>query len=297
MLGAFTCSPCVVDVGVDTTAYEGQPSWAELMADTSGSPALAFAWSQVTWSKTSSTVVGMTAEASQGYWLVTASRDRPQFRWGALLRLRHDAAGPQGRLVWQPQLTDTGTGLLPVAAMSSPSETPIEYGSTANVHLAAPIVGITTTSNGLGYWLASSDGGVFCFGNTAFHGSTGAIRLNRPVVGIASTFNGLGYWLVALDGGVFSFGNASFHGSTGGIRLNRPVVGMTPTLDGRGYWMVASDGGIFSFGDATFHGSTGNLHLAAPVVGMASPSSVGYWLVASDGGIFSFGVPYHGSMA
>jgi polyvinyl alcohol dehydrogenase (cytochrome) len=168
-------------------------------------------------------------------------------------------------------------------------------GSTGNLPLNRPIVGMAGTS-GPGYWLVASDGGVFAF-NRSFFGSTGNIALNRPVVGMAATTDARGYWLVASDGGIFPFGDASFHGSTGALRLARPVVAMAPTPDGRGYWLVASDGGVFSFGDATFHGSTGGMHLNAPIVGIAATrTGHGYWLVASDGGIFSFGdATFHGS--
>ncbi len=171
------------------------------------------------------------------------------------------------------------------------------HGSTGNLHLNQPIVGMAATPDGGGYWLVASDGGIFTFGDAAFHGSTGNIHLNQPIVGMAATPDGGGYWLVASDGGIFSFGDAAFYGSTGAIRLNQPVVGMAPTPSGHGYWLVARDGGIFSFGDAGFDGSTGAIHLNQPIVGMAAtPDSGGYWLVASDGGIFAFGdAGFHGS--
>jgi hypothetical protein len=35
------------------------------------------------------------------------------------------------------------------------------------------VVGISTTDDGLGYWLASSDGGVFSFGDASFQGGMG----------------------------------------------------------------------------------------------------------------------------
>jgi len=44
--------------------------------------------------------------------------------------------------------------------------------------------GLAATHGG-GYWLAASDGGVFSFGDVAFHGSMGATHLNAPVVGVA----------------------------------------------------------------------------------------------------------------
>ncbi len=172
------------------------------------------------------------------------------------------------------------------------------YGSTGNIALNRPIVGMAPTPSGAGYWLVASDGGIFTFGNAPFDGSTGNLRLNQPVVGMAAAPNGAGYWLAASDGGIFTFGNVGFHGSMGGTRLNQPVVGMASTPDGGGYWLVAADGGIFSFGDAPFYGSTGGIHLNKPIVGMTpTTTGHGYWFTASDGGVFSFGdAQFHGSL-
>jgi hypothetical protein len=152
---------------------------------------------------------------------------------------------------------------------------------------------VATTSDGHGYWLVATDGGIFAFGDAHFRGSTGNIRLNAPVVGMAATSDGQGYWLVASDGGIFAFGDAHFRGSTGNLHLNAPIVGMAPTADGGGYWLVASDGGIFAFGDAHFRGSTGGMHLKTPIVGMAGWAEGGYWLLASDGGVFTFGTAHY----
>jgi hypothetical protein len=172
------------------------------------------------------------------------------------------------------------------------------FGSTGNIKLNKPIVGMASTHDGGGYWLVASDGGIFSFGDATFMGSTGAIKLNKPIIGMAVTPDGGGYWLIASDGGIFSFGDAKFFGSTGAIALNKPIVGMAPTPDGGGYWLVASDGGIFSFGDAKFWGSTGAIVLNKPIIGMiAGPTGAGYILVASDGGTFSFGTaPFYGSL-
>ncbi|MGH2689305.1 MAG: choice-of-anchor D domain-containing protein, partial [Actinomycetota bacterium] len=63
-------------------------------------------------------------------------------------------------------------------------------------------------AGGGGYWLVAQDGGIFAFGDAAFHGSTGAIRLARPIIGMAPTPSGNGYWLSASDGGIFAFGDA-----------------------------------------------------------------------------------------
>ena len=172
------------------------------------------------------------------------------------------------------------------------------HGSTGDIRLNQPIVGMAEVPGRGGYRFVARDGGIFSFGNASFHGSTGNLRLNSPIVGMAATPSGQGYWLVAADGGIFTFGDAGFHGSMGGTPLNQPIVGMASTPSGRGYWLVARDGGIFTFGDATFLGSTGDIRLNQPIVGMAaSPAGNGYWFVAADGGIFSFGAgaPFYGS--
>jgi hypothetical protein len=104
------------------------------------------------------------------------------------------------------------------------------FGSTGNLSLNKPIVGMAATPDGGGYWLVASDGGIFAFGNAGFQGSTGATKLNQPIVGMAATPDGGGYWLVATDGGIFAFGDAGFQGSTGSIKLNKPMVGMAAVV-------------------------------------------------------------------
>ncbi len=200
---------------------------------------------------------------------------------------------------WTPTIgIDPSTGYVVPAAVACPTiETCVGVGAMPVVNEHQDSVAIVepgstppTPLDGMGYWLAATDGGIFNFGSATFYGSTGATHLNKPIVGMAATPDGKGYWLVASDGGIFGFGDANFYGSTGAIHLNQPIVGMAATPDGKGYWLVASDGGIFGFGDANFYGSTGAIHLNKPVVGMAAtPDGQGYWLVASDGGIFNFG--------
>jgi len=125
------------------------------------------------------------------------------------------------------------------------------YGSTGNIHLNKPIVGMAPDDVTGGYWLVAANGGVFSF-HAPFHGSTGNIRLNQPIVGVEAPADGSGYRFVAADGGVFCF-NEPFAGSTGSIRLNEPIAGMAPSGKD-GYWLVSKDGGIFSFA-TPFYGS------------------------------------------
>ncbi|HZU73055.1 MAG TPA: SpoIID/LytB domain-containing protein [Acidimicrobiales bacterium] len=164
------------------------------------------------------------------------------------------------------------------------------YGSTGNLKLNKPVVGMAATPDGAGYWLVASDGGIFTFGDARFFGSTGAIRLNKPIVGMAPTADGAGYWLVASDGGMFNFGDARFYGSTGGRSIPAPVEGMAATPDGAGYWLTGSDGSVYPFGDAASLGSLSDIGASDTVVGMApTATGKGYLLVGETGNVYSFG--------
>ena len=81
----------------------------------------------------------------------------------------------------------------------APVGTAIYDGDMARVRLNQPVVGITATPDGGGYWLVAADGGVFAFGDAPFLGSMAGHRLNAPVVGITATPDGGGYWLVAAE--------------------------------------------------------------------------------------------------
>ena len=162
-----------------------------------------------------------------------------------------------------------------------------DRGSMFGTKLNAPIVAITATADGQGYWLLAKDGGVFAF-NAPFYGSTGNIKLNKPVVGLAVRPQGDGYWFVAADGGIFSFGAAPFFGSTGSRKVPAPVISMAPTPSGGGYYVLGVDGSVYPFGDAVDLG--GVKASPSPIVGMAvRPQGDGYWLVAADGTVTGFG--------
>jgi hypothetical protein len=165
----------------------------------------------------------------------------------------------------------------------------VDHGSLAGKTLARPVVGMTATPSGNGYWLVASDGGVFTFGDATFHGSTGGMTLNQPIVGLATTPTGNGYWLVASDGGVFTFGDATFHGSDGGGVLGQQVVAIVSNPDGSGYWLAGASGRVAAHGNAPGFPST---YAPAPIVGMAAtPSGLGYWLTTTAGDVLSAARP------
>jgi subtilisin family serine protease len=156
--------------------------------------------------------------------------------------------------------------------------------------LSHPIVGAAEAPDGLGYWLVSSAGAVFAFGDARSYRSNARFYASEPVVAMAATPNGKGYWLVAQNGRVVAYGNARSYPSNAKFYASEPVVGIAATPNGKGYWLVDKNGKVFAYGDAHFYGSATKYHLAKAIVGIAATSDGrGYWLVAGDGGVFAFG--------
>jgi hypothetical protein len=172
------------------------------------------------------------------------------------------------------------------------------YGSVpgSGTHLSNA-VGMVSTPNQAGYYIYTTTGAVYAYGNASYKGgSPGA----NNIVGFALRPQNDGYWMFGRDGGVFAYGAAPYKNSLPGLNVHiNNVVGGAPTKSGNGYWMVGSDGGIFALGDAQYLGSMGGKPLAAPIVAMEpTVSGNGYWLVGADGGIFAYGdATFYGSMA
>jgi len=174
------------------------------------------------------------------------------------------------------------------------------HGSTGNLQLQRPVVGITPTKDDGGYWLVASDGGIFAFGDSGFYGSIPGLglhpagtpgnvrRLNAPVVGMVPSTDGGGYFMVASDGGVFAFGDAQFEGSCPGIGgCSGTAVAVMPDASGNGYWLVTATGHVYSFGDATFYGAPGPEGTVSSAV--RTPDGGGYWILFTNGGVVPFG--------
>ncbi len=174
------------------------------------------------------------------------------------------------------------------------------YGSTGNLRLQRPVVGISPTSNDGGYWLVASDGGVFSFGDAGFYGSipgigigptgsAGGRRLNAPIVGIVPSADQKGYFMVGADGGVFTFGDAKFEGSCPSIGgCAGPAVAVMPDATGNGYWIVTQSGDVYSFGDATYYGAPGPQ--SSPVTSAVRTSNGdGYLILLANGTVYAYG--------
>ncbi|HKY77480.1 MAG TPA: hypothetical protein VJS45_15135 [Acidimicrobiia bacterium] len=97
------------------------------------------------------------------------------------------------------------------------------FAAPSSPNAGAQEAGTAENPTGEGYWVATSDGGVFTYGNAQFYGSMAGKKLRAPITDIVPSPTGQGYWLVAEDGGVFSFGDATFFGSPADV-ANSPTV-------------------------------------------------------------------------
>ena len=157
------------------------------------------------------------------------------------------------------------------------------HGSAVHDHLHAPIVAITATPDGRGYWLVGRDGGVFTFGDAHYYGSGIRGGLHAPVTAMATTRDGRGYWLVAGDGTVLHYGDAHSYGSAVRLHGHSRVIGIDPAPTSLGYLLVAANGSVFTFGHAHFAGSAYGSVRHDPVATIApSLDGRGYWLLPTE---------------
>ena len=147
-----------------------------------------------------------------------------------------------------------------------------------------------------GYWLVTSDGTIYTFGNAPFEGEDGFFG---TVVAMATTPTGNGYYMFLQGGPVAHYGDAV--ALPYATNAGAPIVFGQSTSTGKGYWEFAANGGVFSFGDAPFEGSLGGVHLNAPITAaIAFGSDVGPsfhaprwpdWHSDSDPGASQSGAP------
>jgi hypothetical protein len=214
-------------------------------------------------------VVGVSPTANKaGYWLVAS--DGGVFAFGN--------ASYHGSI--------PGAGLAPA-------------GSGLPHSLNAPIVGMVPFSDGGGYFMVASDGGVFAFGDARFAGSCPGIGgCAGAAVAVVPDASGNGYWLITQTGNVYAFGDAPYYGAPG--NQGTPVMSAVRTPDGGGYYILLASGAVYAYGDAVAHGgpvgSLGALNEASAIFSDADGG--GYWVAAADGAVWSYGdAPNEGSMA
>jgi hypothetical protein len=189
-------------------------------------------------------VVGMASAADgRGYWLASSSGRVYSFGDAAKLRVSahgHRVAG----IVADPR---GGYWLFTAAGNVYRSAGAGWFGSAAARHAQTPIVGMAATADGRGYWMVSSSGRAYAFGDAT---KVRGVTPSRSVAGIVAAPRG-GYWLFSTSGNVYRSAGAGWFGSVAAQRVRKPaIVGMASTADGRGYWLVSTGGRVYSFGDA-----------------------------------------------
>ncbi|HTW97331.1 MAG TPA: IPT/TIG domain-containing protein, partial [Acidimicrobiales bacterium] len=158
-------------------------------------------------------------------------------------------------------------------------------GSFGGVSAAAgsPVVGMATTHDALGYWLAQADGTVTSFGDAPPLRYT---HPGSPVVGIASTSTAAGYWLLERDGGVLSFGDAATYPKPLSLPPSDPAVALVAAPDGNGYVVLTEHGQLYDFSSAGSAHATAPLPAGTDAVGLVDLTS-GLDVLCSDGSVIS----------
>jgi hypothetical protein len=186
---------------------------------------------------------------------------------------------------------------------------------------ASPVHGVIAAPGGSGYWMLTTTGELFAFGDARHVGSYwqvptvdglaafafsslagGRTTISASALGSSSSISQTwtdprtGYWALAGDGRIYPFGDAAHLGNgTAG------AVDVEPTPTGNGYWILQRNGEVQPLGDALPFGNADLAKLAkdeAPASLSATPSGQGYWVFTNKGRALAFGdAPHLGDMS
>lgn len=318
--GSASCSSTTAPMGSDTivASYGGGPSFTLSSGSASldvGSPSSSTTTTTTTTTSSPTTTTTppppMSTPAQHGYWLVGS--DGGIFTFGAAQFYGSTGALTLQRPVVGIALTPDRKGYWLVASdggiftfgdagyYGSVPELGIAPSGTAGTvkKLNAPIVGIVPSSDGGGYFMVASDGGVFAFGDAKFEGSCPGIGgCSGAAVAVTPDSSGKGYWLVTAIGHVYTFGDAAYYGAPG--PQGSPVTSAIRTPDGKGYWILCANGLVAAYGDAISlggsAGQTGGPNAATAIY--STSDGEGYWITSEVGTVYTFGdAPNDGSTA
>jgi hypothetical protein len=179
--------------------------------------------------------------------------------------------------------------------------------------LNAPIVGIVGSSDGQGYFMVASDGGVFAFGDATFAGSCPGIGgCSGQGVAVVPSLQASGYWLTTNTGHVYGFGIPSY-GEPG--PQSSPMTSMSTSIDhyssayNGGYFILDANGLVFAYGNAANGANRQIYSVPAGQAGGVNPATAiatarqgysddGNWVATANGSVFAFGgAPDFGGMS
>lgn len=171
-------------------------------------------------------------------------------------------------------------------------------GSKSRDRLTAPIVAAAPSADGKGFFMVSSNGGVFTFGDAHYEGScASAGGCSAPVTAIVPD-GSAGYWLLLSDcqtlamGGIPNLPSLDCQRYAEAHGLKAVAAARTPSGDG--YWLLLSNGAVFPEGDAKHLGTwqpprppvkSGRRAVAV----VAYKAGTGVWVVFSDGAVDAYG--------
>jgi hypothetical protein len=125
-------------------------------------------------------------------------------------------------------------------------------------------VSVMADHTGNGYWVVTSTGAVYAFGDAAYYGGPG----RGTVTSAVATPDGKGYWILLGDGEVFAYGDAANLGSAPSADFNGfdPAMAIFATSDGGGYWVSSAAGKVFPFGNAPNDGDMSSARLNGAII-------------------------------
>ncbi|MFI6925876.1 M23 family metallopeptidase [Nonomuraea spiralis] len=142
-------------------------------------------------------------------------------------------------------------------------------------------------SGGGGYWLLTSAGQIYAYGNAPYKGGSPTGYL-QEIVAMAAMPDNQGYVMMSAGGQIYAYGTAAYRGGSPAGYSGRFVdVEMTP--DGGGYWLLTSTGQVYSYGNAQYWGGSPAGYSRAIVAMSPTRDGQGYVLVSKAGEIYAYG--------
>lgn len=173
------------------------------------------------------------------------------------------------------------------------------------------------THTGNGYWVLSSEGQVYAYGDAVVFGQPVNTPTGLFAVAIESHPSAMGYWIARGDGKVYTRGAATHYGdipATGSRALkyqfgtafhgrSEAAQSLRRTSTGNGYWLMTTTGRVYNFGDAKNFGEPNplaqhpnNIFTECYWDLLPAPDDKGYLLVHANGKISHHGdIEYFGS--
>ncbi|MEU7570453.1 M23 family metallopeptidase [Micromonospora sp. NPDC049240] len=142
------------------------------------------------------------------------------------------------------------------------------------------------TSDGAGYWLLTSIGQIYAYGNAPYKGGS-PTGYSGEIVAMAATPDNQGYVMLSATGQVYAYGTPYRGGSPGGYSGSFVDIEMTP--DGGGYWLLTSMGQVYAYGNAAYLGGSPTGFSRAIVAMSRTSDGLGYVLVSKAGQIYAYG--------